>query len=223
MKNIFVVLSVAAGFGAGFGSGFFAVKKKYEKRADAEVASVKAAFQKHMDEMSKDGKLKDIPPTRRGQSKKKKEVPSESDFRSEPLPTDPDPACLDKYKDYSAPYRSTSEKKKTSNKERQRKLEPYVISPDEYMSSEYTAKTLVYYADRVLAFSDDDARIDNPALVVGGEALTAFGRYEDDSVYVRDDNLKVDYEIIRSEKDYSDVVKFEGSPKQALQNGDDSE
>ena len=221
MKPIFVALSVIAAFGAGFGSGFFAVKKKCEARADKEVASVKEAFQKHMDEMSKEGKLKDVPPTRRGASKKKKEEKKdESNIRSVPLPSDP---VTENYKDYSAPYRSTaSGKPKQPSKERSKKLEPYVISPDDYMTSEYEAKSLTYYADKVLA-DDSDTRIDNPTLVVGREALTSFGRYEDDSVYVRDDNLKIDYEILRSEKDYADIAKVEGSPKQALQNGDDSE
>ncbi len=219
MKTVSAVISIIAAFGAGFGAGFFAVKKKCEARADKEVASVKDSFQKHLDELSKKGMLKDVPPTRRGASKKKKEEKKdERNIRSVPLPNDP---VAEDYKDYSAPYRSTADSKQPT-KERAKKLEPYIISPDEYMSSEYTAKTLVYYADRVLA-SDDDTRIDNPTMVVGRNALSSFGKYEDDSVYVRDDNLKVDYEILRSDKEYADVVKVEGNPKQALQNGDDSE
>lgn len=223
MKTIPAVISIVAGFGAGFAAGFFTIKKKCEARADKEVASVKDSFQKHLDELSKDGMLKDVPPTRRGASKKKKEEKKdESNIRSVPLPNDP---ATEDYKDYSAPYRSaaTGNKSKQSSKERQKKLVPYVISPDEYMSSEYTAKTLIYYADRVLADSGDDTRIDNPAMVVGRDALSSFGRYDDDSVYVRDDNLKIDYEIMRSEKEYADVVKIEGSPKVSLQNGEDEE
>lgn len=220
MKTLPAVISIIGAFGAGFATGFFAIKKKCETRADREVASVKDSFQKHLDELSKEGKLKDVPPTRRGASKKKtEEKKDERDIRSTPLPTDP--VTMKNYKDYSAPYRSTATSKQPT-KERSKKLEPYTISPDEYMNSEYTAKTLIYYADKVLA-SDDDTRIDNPTMVVGRNALSSFGKYDDDSVYVRDDNLKVDYEILRSEKDYADVVKVEGNPKQALQNGDDSE
>lgn len=224
MKNITATISILGAFGAGLAIGFFTIKKKCEARADKEIASVKDSFQKHLEEMSKEGKLKEVPPTRRGASKKKKEEKkaNTSDIRSVPLPNDP---IAEDYKDYSAPYRSTASgsKPKQSTKERQKKLEPYVISPDDYMSSEYTAKTLVYYADHVLADSDDDTRIDNPTMVVGRDALTSFGRYEDDSVYVRDDNLKIDYEIMRSEKDYADVVKTEGSPKTLLQTGEDEE
>ena len=36
-----------------------------------------------------------------------------------------------------------------------------------------------------------------------GDALRHFGEYEDDAVYVRNDELKTDYEILRSEKDYN--------------------
>ena len=39
---------------------------------------------------------------------------------------------------------------------------------------------------------------------VGLDSLTHFGEYEEDSVFVRNDNLKIDYEILRDEDDYYD-------------------
>jgi hypothetical protein len=42
--------------------------------------------------------------------------------------------------------------------------------------------------------------------VVGFESLNRFGEYEDDSVFVRNDRLKCDYEILLDRRKYSDVV-----------------
>lgn len=87
MKTLPAIFSIIGAFGAGFAAGFFAVKKKCEARADKEVASVKDSFQKHLNELSKEGKLKDVPPTRRGASKKKKE--EKNDDLSRLIPSDP--------------------------------------------------------------------------------------------------------------------------------------
>ena len=44
--------------------------------------------------------------------------------------------------------------------------------------------------------------------VVGMESLTHFGEYEDDSVFVRNDRLKCDYEILMDERTYSGSYFF---------------
>ena len=42
--------------------------------------------------------------------------------------------------------------------------------------------------------------------MVGFESLNHFGEYEDDSVFVRNDAKKCDYEILLDQKLYSDVI-----------------
>lgn len=89
-------------------------------------------------------------------------------------------------------------------------IAPYVITPEQFGEySEYGTKTLTYYADNVL--TDE---IDNPITseemetMIGPDALDHFGEYEDDSVYVRDENNEIDYEILRSEKMFSEIPKI---------------
>lgn len=82
---------------------------------------------------------------------------------------------------------------------------PYVISPDEFGEKDYNMVTLTYYNDRVLADRFEE-RIENPEELVGDEALGSFGEYEDDAVYVRNDALKTDYEILLDMRDYSEVA-----------------
>lgn len=86
---------------------------------------------------------------------------------------------------------------------------PYVITPEQFGEyNEYGTKTLTYYADNVL--TDE---IDNPitsgemVTMIGPDALDHFGEYEDDSVYIRDEMNEMDYEILKSEKMFSEIPK----------------
>ena len=83
---------------------------------------------------------------------------------------------------------------------------PYVISPDEFGGvEEYEKISLSYYADGILA-DDDDEVMENADEIVGLDSLTHFGEYEDDSVFVRNDVMKCDYEILLDHRNYKDVA-----------------
>ena len=86
---------------------------------------------------------------------------------------------------------------------------PYVISPEEFGDlDDHETVTLYYYADGVLIPDDPNAEpltdeeIDE---FVGKDSLNHFGEYEDDSVFVRNNTTKGDYEILRVEDNYSDI------------------
>lgn len=84
---------------------------------------------------------------------------------------------------------------------------PYVISPDEFgLDDEYTKITLYYYIDGVIADEMDEV-VDNVDETVGQDAVSHYGEYEDDCVYVRNDARRCDYEILRSLQAYSEVLK----------------
>lgn len=82
------------------------------------------------------------------------------------------------------------------------KERPYVISPDEFGEiEEYETRSLVYYSDKILT-DDDNNIIDDVEDVVGCDSLNHFGEYEDDSVFVRNDHLMIDYEILLDQRRY---------------------
>jgi len=82
-----------------------------------------------------------------------------------------------------------------------------VISPDSFGEmDDYNRISLTYYADGVLADEDDEV-VDDVDATVGSDALNHFGEYEDDSVFVRNDSRKCDYEILLDTRNYADVVK----------------
>lgn len=215
MKIFKSILLFVLGAGSGFAVGYLISKKKYEKKADDEIESVKRAFNKHLEELTNDGKVNDLPKTRNGYSKAKKQQkePKVAKETRAPLPNDP---VDDNYRDYSAPYRTTIKEKKT---EASKKDGPYVISPEEFMTSEYEASTLLYYADGVLADDDNNIIADYKRLI-GPNALECFGQYQDDTVYVRNDKEKRDYEIMLDAREFSKVQPYSSNPKHALQDGE---
>lgn len=104
------------------------------------------------------------------------------------------------YVDYSG-GKPAAEPKAEDNVER-----PYVISPEEFGEIGYDQVSLTYYADEVLTDQDGDI-IEDVDDIVGRDSLETFGDYEDDSVFVRDDRRKVDYEILADPRHYTDVFK----------------
>ena len=82
---------------------------------------------------------------------------------------------------------------------------PYIITPEEFGSQyDYDPVSLTYYADGVLT-DDNDEEVDDIADIVPVDFAEHFGEYEDDSVYVRNDRLCHDYEILRDERTYASI------------------
>lgn len=85
---------------------------------------------------------------------------------------------------------------------------PYVISPDIFGNrKDYEQITLTYYSDDVLTADDDRPIADDMVeQMIGKESLQHFGEYEDDTVLVRNERLKVDYEVVREYISYKDFL-----------------
>lgn len=96
--------------------------------------------------------------------------------------------------------------KESSVKKNEKNSEVTIITPDEFgMEDDYETITCSYYADGILA-DERDIRITDSKLNdldIEGH----FGEYEEDIVYVRDDSIKIDYEILRDLRTYSEVVE----------------
>lgn len=83
---------------------------------------------------------------------------------------------------------------------------PYIIAPEQFGDyPEYGTKTLIYYADGILADDIDGPITEDIDVMLGPDALSHFGEYEDDSVYVRDPMNEIDYEILMSTQRYSEI------------------
>lgn len=105
--------------------------------------------------------------------------------------------------EYGSVLRNESYASIPEGKEMDSLTKPYVISPEEFGTLEdYDIRTLFYYANGVLT-DDEDNPIEDVEGVVGSGSLTHFGEYEDDSVHVRNERYKTDYEILRELSNYT--------------------
>ena len=93
---------------------------------------------------------------------------------------------------------------------------PSVISPEEFAADdEYQAECLTLYSCGTLTDDFDNEIEDVEAMV--GDALNHFGEYEDDTVFVRNDQYKCNYEITK------DVRTLEQARNRTLNLVDDDE
>ena len=84
--------------------------------------------------------------------------------------------------------------------------EPFIIRPDEYGELHaYETLSLNYYADGVLT-DELDNPIEDVESLVPADFADHFGEYDDNAVFVRNDNLECDYEILRDLREFTDVV-----------------
>jgi hypothetical protein len=109
---------------------------------------------------------------------------------------------------------------------------PYVLHKDEFLAAEpgYPQITIVFYSgDGVLA-DESDTPIENVDAVIGKDNLERFGVGSDDPriVFVRNDRLGADYEVLYHETKYAEVVlgeapdTFEKIPKRNLKKNADN-
>ena len=194
MKNL---LFFVAGTAIGSVVTWKLIEKKYKDLADEEIESVKETFKNRKSRITKD-EVKETVEKVINKWKEPKEtvediVTSEGYYTEDEEETEEDDES-----NYTVDVDPGVEV-----------IVPYVITPEQFGEyDEYGTKTLTYYADNVL--TDE---IDNPITseemitMIGPDALDHFGEYEDDSVYIRDEMNEMDYEILKSEKMFSEIPK----------------
>ena len=82
---------------------------------------------------------------------------------------------------------------------------PYVIAPYDFGElDDYRKFELTYYADGVL--EDEDYNIINDSEeLIGRDSLNTFGEYEDDAVFVRNEALRSDFQILKDYRTYAEA------------------
>lgn len=180
-KLAFLIGSLFGG-SAGAYITFALVKEKYAQKAESEIESIREFYKSKQD--SDETKKQETPVVE----------PSENEID-----------CL-RYNQILGKYDVSNAENDISEKQQIGEERPYIISPEEFGELEgYNRVSLTYYADQILA-DDNDELVDDIDGTVGIDSLTHFGEYEDDSVFVRNDALKCDYEILMDYRKFSDVV-----------------
>lgn len=204
MRKLGTTFAFLAGVAVGGAAVWYSLKDKYAQLAEEEINSVKEAYARR---------------------EKQQESETESDIPSD-LGVGQTHVVVDKvqdkgdikefarrvqgeegYTNYSKTVVPPKEKPQEESAQSETPGEaPYVISPDEFDELDgYTPISLTYFADGVLA--DEHGVIVDDVEEIVGDALNHFGEYEEDSVFVRNDAKRCDYEILKDEHTYEEFRK----------------
>ena len=212
-KSIFGVIGFVLGAAAGSLVTWKLIEKKYMDMADDEIRSVKEMYRsKIVNAEVLDEKNDDVFVARKG-----------PEFTVSMELTDEGKQLAEKLNELTGFYLSDEEKPDytvySQAKEKHdvfddamptepevKHDEPYVIDPTEFGEfSEYEQRELTYYKDGVICENDTDM-IDPYDIFGDLDVGDHFGEYENDRVFVRDDRRQVDYEILRDERTFMEVL-----------------
>jgi hypothetical protein len=197
MNKLGTVIAFLAGTAIGGMAAWRVANERYAKISEEDILSVKEAFR------NREQKLKD----EIEELKSKLEVTECSEEEKVPstiLSTNEhqDKGDINEYVRMvnRTKYAHTS----VPQKEDHSVEAPYVISPEEFGEMDgYTQISLTYFEDDDILSDENGVIIDDPEEIVG-DALNHFGDYEEDSVFVRSDPKRCDYEILKDLRSYAE-------------------
>lgn len=194
------VIVFAVGAAIGSAVTYAVLKPKYERMIQEEVDAFKKEFVECMNDMQAAAD--------EDESEDDEERPRQIDWddledldRSELEDEyDPDSEELAEYEKIVKQY--TNEEGGAEKVAKQ----PYVISPYDFGELDgYRQISLTYYSDGVLEDDDQEIVTDVDELI-GVGSLNTFGEYEDDSVFVRNERLRTDFEILKDYRTYMEAT-----------------
>lgn len=191
MSKATAIIAFVIGAAGGAAAAWYITKTKYERIAQEEIDSVKETFSKLY--------KRDNEAT---------ESSAESDDSTDEDEEEPEEPLS--VMEYAIKIRNEGYAREEVKEEGEL---PYVIAPESFDEMDgYSVLSFTYYADKVLT-DDRDRAIDDITPVVGfadaEELESHFGEHEDDSIFVRDDRLKRDIEILYDTRKFADVLAAE--------------
>lgn len=194
MNSKFInVLVFAAGAAIGSAVTWRIVKTRYDRIIAEEIESVKEAFTNIDTDVTEES----VEPSTDDEEDQQEVSPKQINWDDlEDLDEDDDIA------EYSRIVKNyTNEKGGVINMAN----EPKVISPYDFGELDgYHQIELTYYADGFL--EDDEYNIvEDAEELLGPDALNSFGEYEEDAVFVRNDHLRTDFQILRDYRTYEEA------------------
>ena len=187
-------------FGAGVVAGAFvaarAVKEKYQQEAEEEIAEMREYYREKEQKRREAEEYEAIV--------EETETEYKEDFKPIEELAEAEEIIKDKgYINYT--HYNDTDIKENKREEQVDENEIYIIDPEEYggENGEYDTASLTYFKDGVLTDEVDEIVAYN---IIGGEEnLQPFKDHPDcNAVYVRDDNIMVDYEILRDPYQYDE-------------------
>lgn len=198
MKNTAInILAFAAGAAIGSIVAWKVLDAKYEKRVQEEIKSVKEIFSKKTVASVEETVEEDI--------EEDVEEEQEDTINKYEKPDIFEYASIIEEQGYTN-YSTNKTEKPTVEPVATDYNKPFIISPEEFGEyDDYLIESLTYFSDGILAY-DSGEIIEDIDDFVGLDSLKELDEYND-AVYVRNDNTFTDYEILLSERKYSDLYE----------------
>lgn len=226
-RNLLIGIAFAVGAATGVAATFAYAKEKYAKIAQEEINSVKEIYYKK----AKKYDIEDINDPEKeiyyNTPDGKDESEPADDLVEEFRPATPEEVKA--YERATRHYRELAEmdEKTLEEKVREKSInivrdcnritneggnkvladKPYIIKPNEFGELDYDELTLVYYADGKFTSYDTGNLMDEFEIedAIGDiDPSMHFGDYEEDSVFIRNDERGIDYEVLRDEDPYEE-------------------
>lgn len=169
------------------------IKKHFKEIADDEIDTMREYYRGKSEKEEKKKEEVSNPEMKEAREDHLEEKPSIREYTSL--------IQKENYSNYSGAASTADNKKEVDDVEK-----PYVITPEEFGELDYSTISLTYYSDGVLTYESDEL-VEDADSIVGAGFADHFGEYEDDSVFVRNDRMKTDFEILVDKRNYSDVVE----------------
>lgn len=197
------VLFFAAGAAIGSVVTWKIVKTRYDRIVQEEIESVKTAFndmlairpEEDTEECTDDEEPQGKPTQQtRIDWSKLEDLDEEEEEECKPNEID-----MEQYKQITHLY--TNEEGGANGVAK----EPYIIAPYDFGELDgYHTIELTYYADDILE-DDSYTIVTDRDELIGPKALFTFGEYEDDAVFVRNEQLCTDFQILKDYRTYSEA------------------
>lgn len=183
-KNVLFLLS---GVGLGAVSTYFFMKDKCEQMIAEETEAVKSYYE---DKYIKNIEEKETTNTESDELEKKENIHTE---------TEPD------YDDIIEKLNYNQFSTKTNETQKEKK--PYIISMDDYNTDTNYEKVIISYFedDGVLMFNDTKEILDNVGKDIGNDNIERLNE-DGNEIYVRNEVLGVDYNIVSEPGSYEDFI-----------------
>lgn len=187
------VIAFVVGAAVGYFAANYLLKDKYEKRFQQEVSSTIEAFKNNKNE----------------EYKKDDEV----NLKDEKLKAVSDDIVAADIKEYAKNIGKLNysevkdEKPSEEGEDNIDHTKPYVITEEEvdaYMN--YSITQWNYYADGVLTDENNEV-VEDVSTTIGKEAFEHLKTTSESAIYVRNDLLELDYEILKNEMTYAELLE----------------
>lgn len=167
------------------------LKQKYERIAQEEIDSVKEVYSRRRNrEMSDNDTIEE-----KFVEAKPIEKPDIKEYAK----------MLNEMKYLHTDYSNVEKEEYAETESNDIAVIPYIISPESMGEDGYDTSSLTYYADDILADEIND-KISDVEGIVGTSWIDELNQSELDSICVRNEQLKTDYEICRDYRTYNEVL-----------------